>query len=165
MFPVGAGPSSISTGDSGYSWATDNAPNGSGMTGISYMRSQVTQAAITDGPSNTYFAGERYLDPNHYEDGADPADQLCALAGWSYDLYRDCQGGKSPWQDNLNGPPSTAAPNSATTAFGSAHPGALNMVFCDGSVHSISYSIDQETNRRLANRADNLPVDASKAGF
>ncbi len=164
IFSVGAGPSSTSAGDSGYNWPTDTAVNGSGMTGICYLRSQVTQAAITDGSSNTYLAGERYLDPNHYEDGLDPADTLCALAGWSNDLYRDCQGGKSPWQDNLNGLSSTAASNATTTAFGSAHPGALNMVFCDGSVHSISYSIDQETNRRLANRADNLPVDASKYG-
>ncbi len=33
---------------------------------------------------------------------------------------------------------------------------------CDGSVHVVSFAIDQETNRRLCNRADGLPIDPTK---
>ncbi len=36
------------------------------------------------------------------------------------------------------------------------------MVFCDGSVHPMSYSIDLETHLRLANRADGMVIDGSK---
>ena len=37
--------------------------------------------------------------------------------------------------------------------FGSAHPGIWNAIFCDGSVHSMSYGINFATHRALASRA------------
>ena len=46
--------------------------------------------------------------------------------------------------------------------FGSAHAAGVNMSLCDGSVRSISYSIDAEIYRRLGNRQDGLAIDGSK---
>jgi prepilin-type N-terminal cleavage/methylation domain-containing protein/prepilin-type processing-associated H-X9-DG protein len=45
--------------------------------------------------------------------------------------------------------------------FGSAHAGALNMAFCDGSVHAISYEIDATVHAMLSDRQDGNTVDAS----
>jgi len=36
------------------------------------------------------------------------------------------------------------------------------VVFCDGSVRTLSYSIDPELNGRLGNRKDRLPIDMSR---
>ena len=41
-------------------------------------------------------------------------------------------------------------------------PGSFNAAFCDGSVRSISATIDAETLRRLFNRHDGKPVDSNK---
>ena len=38
-------------------------------TGMSYLRSRVTMADITDGTSNTYMLGEKYLTPDNYYNG------------------------------------------------------------------------------------------------
>jgi prepilin-type processing-associated H-X9-DG protein len=46
--------------------------------------------------------------------------------------------------------------------FGSAHAAGFNMVFCDGSVRTISYSINTTVHGYLANRMDLQPIDGSK---
>jgi prepilin-type processing-associated H-X9-DG protein len=43
--------------------------------------------------------------------------------------------------------------------FGSPHSAAANYVFCDGAVHSITYSVDTEMLRRAGHRNDGLPLE------
>jgi hypothetical protein len=45
--------------------------------------------------------------------------------------------------------------------FGGPHHSALQAVYADGSVHTLSYTIDPEIFKRVCNRADGLPIDAS----
>ena len=52
--------------------------------------------------------------------------------------------------------------NLSAGGFGSPHAGACNFAFCDGSLRTISYSIDPEVHRRLCNRKDGKPIDASQ---
>ena len=95
----------------------------------------------------------------------------CAhLVGWADDLYRTCYfdstlnatNNYAPRQDISATDESAAYTFKSNLIFGSPHPAGCNFVFCDGSVHSISFSIDPLTHSLLANRADNQPIDDSK---
>ena len=57
-------------------------------TGICYFHALVTLAMITDGLSNTYLLGEKYLDPHNYFNGQDLGDCTSAFSGYNLDLYR-----------------------------------------------------------------------------
>jgi prepilin-type N-terminal cleavage/methylation domain-containing protein len=151
------GPGTLAAGDAGTiangTW--HNTVN-DGLTGISYERSQVKIANITDGTSNTYMLGEKYLDPDNYSNGADGGDNECATIGYDNDEYRCGYVGYNP----------AVIPDtpglSDQARFGSAHPSGVKFVFCDGSVHNISFFIDPVTHSRLCNRQDGQPVDYSK---
>ena len=57
-------------------------------TGISYLHSEVATAWVTDGLSNTYMVGEKYLDPDYYYNGTDWADNESMYAGEDNDTNR-----------------------------------------------------------------------------
>ena len=137
------------------------------QTGISYQRSQVTMADIKDGTSNTFLIGEKYINSDHYTDGNDYGDRKQCTAADDLELLR--------WT-GINGTAMSTAiaitcpgrtgrrlgEGDHVQWFGSAHASGFNMSFCDGSVRSISYSIDGEVYRRLGNRKDGLPIDGSQ---
>ena len=166
--PGGAGqPSSLSQGDDPNFWKSFTL-----NTGVILQHCQFKIALIADGASNTYLIGEKYLTPDHYADGQDLGDNENAYSGINWDITRTTGFSGATFGDTSHGgyqiplqdtPGNSSLP--ATTSFwgfGSAHPGSFVMVFCDSSVHDISYTIDPETHRRLANRADHQPIDASK---
>jgi prepilin-type N-terminal cleavage/methylation domain-containing protein/prepilin-type processing-associated H-X9-DG protein len=147
------GPGNTNVVDNGtYGW-----PDMTVMTGISFQRSEIRIADIQDGTTHTYMVGEKYLNPDHYETGADGGDNLSMYQGHDWDVNR--------WGNrdvNLNLLPQPDRPgNGNVGTFGSAHPGAFNMVFCDGSVHQISYEIDGVLHEYLAHRKDGNVIDTS----
>ena len=131
-----------------------NFPPTSLWNGISCPRSEIAVAEVRDGTTNTYMVGEKYLDPDCYFTGACPADDEGAFNGYNGDQYRLAVPEYPPRQDTPG--------YNVWPPWGSAHSGTFNMAMCDGSVHSISYSIDQATHARLADRADGEVVDTSK---
>ena len=127
--------------------------------GICFFHSEVTMAAICDGTSNTYMVGEKYLNPDAYATGIDGADNETMYVGYDNDNHR------STYYDAALGPTHTPLQDQAgysdPNRFGSAHSGGSNMVFCDGSARSISYTIDPETHRSLGTRDDGKPIGGS----
>ena len=155
----GWGPPSLADGDANWNW-----PDTDGLTGVIFLRSDVRMSDLKDGTSSTYMIGEKYLNPEHYEDGLDWSDDQSMFTGFANDNYRTTHPDLPPMQDSIgeSGMIEIEPGHLSNCRFGSAHPGASNYVFCDGSVHNISYNIDRETHRRLGNRRDMLPVDGSK---
>jgi len=96
--------------------------------------------------------GEKYLNALNYETGLDTADDSGMYEGCAYDTYR--------WTTN---PPSQDFQGVVTPEiFGSAHAGASFYVFCDGSVQSVSYSVDPSLHKNLGNVRDGQLVDMSQ---
>jgi prepilin-type processing-associated H-X9-DG protein len=152
---------------------------GSGVSGAVYRFSMVRLRDITDGASNTYFAGEKQLTPLHHTDGQSTTDDQSWNSSFCFDTTRwtgtlsggTKSGGATAWVQYgavgaadqrvapaVDGDPKVD-PNDGHR-FGSAHANGFNMVFCDGSVHVIGYTIDPDTHHRLGNIADGQSVDA-----
>ncbi len=150
-----SGPGSLSAGDAmtPSDWA--NSAQGSDG-GVMFLHSAVALRDVTDGTSNTYLAGERRCNPDHYYDAADPSDDQLWDTGVDWDTIR--------WTNNdpnfLPGPDTPGIGGSLQ--FGSAHLNGFQMVFCDGSVHMMSYTIDPVANSLLGDRADGQAIDGKK---
>jgi prepilin-type N-terminal cleavage/methylation domain-containing protein/prepilin-type processing-associated H-X9-DG protein len=141
---TGGGPSSLTSGDTTFAW-----PNTTTFNGVSFLRSQVQSSSVTDGLSNTYLIGEKYLDPNSYTTGSDLGDDEFATCGFDNDNART---GYSP-------PHIDYAGQIDDVSWGGPHAAGSNFVFCDGSVHTVLYTIDAITHANFANRADAQSVN------
>ena len=141
------------------------------QSGIMYYHSKLRIARISDGTSNTYLVGEKYLRADGYDgtstvngDGFDWGDNQPMYAGYDWDNQRTAWNPEHVAVKELFQPaPDTAGVPCGFPCrkFGSAHPGSFFMAFCDGSVHGINYDIDPELHHRLANRHDGKSVDLS----
>jgi prepilin-type N-terminal cleavage/methylation domain-containing protein/prepilin-type processing-associated H-X9-DG protein len=128
--------------------------------GINYPTSIRRMTDIEDGASNTCLLGEKYMWPDHYDDGSDGADNNPAFEAYDWDNTR-----WACWDGNANtylSPREDTAGLQDTNSFGSTHPNSLNMALCDGSVRSITYTIDTTAFVHLCDRKDGVPIDASK---
>lgn len=132
-------------------------------TGVSFDRSEMRIQQITDGLSNTYMVGERFLNVSNYTNGSDLGDGETWCTGFNNDNYRSAF--IPPRADDLGtGDPEYARKTSAekqldTRLFGSAHTSTWHIALCDGSVHAMSYNVDLNIHRNLANRADGQVVE------
>ncbi len=140
-----------------------------------------TLVKITDGTSNTFIVGEKWVSPKRYNGTGRWGDN----AGWAVARCPDIQrttmmwiGGPdqtpyvppvpNPAPDNYQSPAAVVNAVNAGTLdadyqfdqwqgqayFGSAHPSGMNAVFADGSVRIISYTIDPNVFNALGNIHD-----------
>jgi hypothetical protein len=126
--------------------------------GIVLPRVPVEVRQVTDGTSNTIFAGEKYLWVGFYHDaGQEHTISTCADNGSTYQGYdwdnirwANAKSGLSRQYD----PQTDDFQEACTVRFGGPHSAVFYAVFCDGSVRGISYETDLKTLEGLAVRND-----------
>jgi prepilin-type N-terminal cleavage/methylation domain-containing protein len=116
-----------------------------GMVGRAWV---VTKKHVTDGLSKTYFAAEKYVNPDNYLNGLDLGDNENMYIGSDRDVFRHSF---QPCLDQRG--------LDCSYSFGSAHPFGFHAVMCDGSVHPIAFDIHLKTHERLVDRRDGRAVE------
>jgi prepilin-type N-terminal cleavage/methylation domain-containing protein len=129
--------------------------------GMSFQRSEINLKHVTDGASNTYMVGEKYLNPDFYAGGVSPVfeqrdigDDQSAWMGDDLDMNRNT-GPVNATTGFSDTPPLPDQPGlRAIDSFGSAHPATFHMALCDASVRGLSYDVDPNVHHALGTRND-----------
>ena len=121
--------------------------NSRNQTGAIFSLDGLLLAKIVDGTTNCYLLGERYINPDSYEDGYFQANDQGWVVGHDHDVIR--------WTDNHPAyrPRRDRQGISSSPNFGAPH-SVFHMAMCDGSVRGMNYNIDSETHFRFGNRED-----------
>jgi hypothetical protein len=134
------GPPTLEDGDSGaYGW-----PSTADHDGISYQRSLVRAAQITDGLSKTVLLGEKYINVTHYTDGRDFSENSNLYTGYENDNHRV----------TADAPQRDQADLTIGTIFGSGHATLFGMAMTDGSIRFTAFSVDPAVWIALGGRSD-----------
>ena len=112
------GPATLEIAD-GMNDSTWASAYGKDCNGVFHSRSQTTIAMITDGTSNTYLIGEKYLDQDQYTSGLFGSDDQGWDCGWDWDTVRWT--GHTPFDPNGSNAayfrPKQDAPGDSTNGF------------------------------------------------
>jgi hypothetical protein len=143
------GPATLADGDSGHY----PFPNWRLSTGIAHVRSHIRISDITDGTSNTYLVGEKYVGLHVASTGASYGDDQGPYVSDERDSMRwgSIGGADLPPMQDKHG-------LDETFSFGSAHPSGFQMALADGSVRGFAYSISPQLHRHLCNRRDGQSI-------
>src|SRR5262245_49168007 len=106
-------------------------------------------ADIRDGSSNTLLISEKRLNVSQLGQNQ-PDDNEGYTSGWDEDIMRSTNQAPAPDFTGIGPGP---------MIFGASHRGAFNAAFADGSVHSISYSINLKIFGYLGNKSDGQVID------
>ncbi|WP_428305761.1 DUF1559 domain-containing protein [Lacipirellula sp.] len=147
------------------------------FTGVVTARLGAKLRQFSDGASNTFMVGEKYVPEAFYENvsyrsitvgsanaGDDnPGDNSSMYQGYDQDTVRWPSGeidnngiasGNLPLRDSQFGANSQTYAPGGHQSMGSPHAGGVNLVYADGSVHAISFDVGPLVWNGLADRQD-----------
>jgi len=128
--------------------------------GVLFPHSRIQLAAIRDGASNTLLVGERTYQLRGWTRGAfhygNPKSHTCVFSAKNITWPLNSDNTVLSFRDK--GPPWTCLFNDLY--FQSRHPGGVQFVYADGSVHLIRDTISFVTLQRMAAIADGQIIEA-----
>jgi prepilin-type processing-associated H-X9-DG protein len=132
-------------------YASNNLNDGSGAIRSGMYGPPLSMRDLIDGSSTTLLIGEKRMNRFWVGQATRSDDNEGYTGGNDWDTMRST--------DDKPGPDTNAQTSeNGYGEFGSAHRDGFNAVFADGSVHYLSFSIDQTVLSRLGTRADGQSV-------
>jgi prepilin-type processing-associated H-X9-DG protein len=143
-----------------------------GWNGIVADRSGIEMRQISDGASYTLLAGEKWVYEIYYEvvsvdsalDNAtnrtaadNPGDNGSMYTGFNSDSVRYCSTRLAPKRDSEYDPRNPQSDKKGAhyqNRFGGPHAAGINLVYCDGSVHTLDFEADPQIWTGLGARND-----------
>ena len=121
-------------------------------------------AQISDGTSNTFVLGEKYVRSDMYEGGGYSDDHGWS-EGWDPDAIRSTCFQPLPDGDGYQhlalGAADPYGHDKDIPYFGSAHSGGFNCIFADGSIRTLNYDVDMVIFNALGTRDGEETIDAA----
>lgn len=122
--------------------------------GVVLALSEINLRQIVDGSSSTILFGEKHIPFNEYDTATAAGNDQGWDMGFDTDVNR--------WTALPPLPDSQTIPGSEQwSVFGSNHPAGCQLVFCDGSVHTVTYDVDPVVFRGMGSINGGEIVDPS----
>jgi prepilin-type N-terminal cleavage/methylation domain-containing protein/prepilin-type processing-associated H-X9-DG protein len=135
-------------------YASNNLNDGNGAIRANAFGPPLGIVDIRDGTSTTLLVSEKRMNLYYMGKGARADDNEGYTGGNDWDSMRSAR--LAPAADTNQ--PTT---ENGFAEFGSSHRAGMNILFADGSVRHVSYSIDQTVFARLGTRADGQVIDGN----
>ena len=143
--------------------AGNNTFDGAIVPSTNWSKTKRFMAGIPDGASNTVMVSEKYMSQRAQAGLIDCNQDQGYINGWDNDTivwyYGDQFSNAAPLPSRVPAYFNNTA-SLCEGKFGSIHPAAIHVVFCDGVVRSVAYSVDPQTWEYLCKIDDGVPVVA-----
>ena len=133
----------------GYPHLVAGVNEGNYVTGVIAILGVIQPSHVRDGLSQTFLAGERYMNPDFYLGPAYCANDQGWSVGFDYDTVAHTGSNTGDVYPPMS---DTRGVGGCHMIYGSAHPGTLNMALCDGAVRAVAIDVDPQLFRNLGSR-------------